>query len=74
MGVPLAQWVKDLALSLQGVGSDGRKKRKPIISLSLSSFFFFIWPHLWHVEVLRPGIKLMPQQKPKPLVVTVPDP
>ena len=42
MGVPLAQWVKDLALSLQGVGSDGRKKkkRKPIISLSLSSFFF----------------------------------
>ena len=28
-------------------------------------FFFFFWPHPWHVEVLRPGIKPMPQQQPE---------
>lgn len=25
-------------------------------------FYIFLWPHLWHMEVPRPGIKLKPQK------------
>ena len=26
-----------------------------------TSFFFFEWPHLWHMEILRLGVELEPQ-------------
>ena len=29
-----------------------------LIFKSLSHFFFFLWPHLWHVEVPRLGVEL----------------
>ena len=28
-------------------------------------FFFFLWLYLWHEEVPGPGVKLVPQQRPK---------
>ena len=31
------------------------------LCLLIGSFFFFLPPHLWHMEVLRLGIKLEPQ-------------
>ena len=34
--------------------------------LKFSLFYFIFWLHLWHVEVLRPGIKPKPRQQPKP--------
>ena len=27
-------------------------------------FYFFLWPHLWHMEVLRLGVKLELQLPP----------
>ena len=28
-----------------------------LISFSLVISFFFLWPHLWHMEVARPGLE-----------------
>ena len=32
----------------------------PLVSYSF--FFFFLRPHLWHMDILRPGVKLELQQ------------
>ena len=37
-------------------------------------FFFFLWPHLWHMEVPEPGLKPGQQLQPMLQLVVIPDP
>ena len=36
--------------------------------------FFFLWPHLWHMEVPGPGLKPGQQLQPMLQLVVIPDP
>ena len=42
-------------------------------AINLSLFFFFLWPHLWHMEVLRLGVKLEVQLQAHTAATATPD-
>ena len=37
-------------------------------------YFIFLWPHLGHMQVPRPGIKSKPQLQALPQTAAMPDP
>ena len=42
-----------------------KKKKTSAENLFLFLFLKSLWPHLWHMEVLRPGTESEPQLQPK---------
>lgn len=47
---------------LERVREEGWGEGRTLYDLRSVFFFFFFWPHLWHVEFPRPGIKPSLQQ------------